>query len=771
MGSQNRINPALTPLVDTGGILYLYIHNNAPLIFGQKLSTMIASSTTSTKLKSSSSSSSSLSSSSKYFGRLRNLEYTFKKNTFLGCKFVGQYNVLITTKRSVAMLDSRSQICEFSKSFKTNLKTVCIFCLNRYMVVNEKNELIALKSGEDQIVQSLHVFAAERAPRCVSNNLVVVTHLDGTLDLIKVEETSISEVATTEEGGKRKKKKKNSNVVVSSQCFRRKNHAYVFVIIKTSSSKYLQRTYEITSSSMNMISENVFEVPSTLRCVAVHVNPESDDASVVFSCLDDSNMCKTFRMMLQEEEEKSKIEMIHQHKFRDTAVDIVGIDETLLVVCKQGMSLWSARFGVLLETNQEDHRVTCLNRSYAGTKIAYVLDDEKILIQSLRIATPSLASVLGRMQSTKSVVMEEEEEENEKEMRNDDVDEDIVIEVHQEEEEDGVQRKKRKKKSKTMSHNISLTNRSCKEIVSNLEVLMKEERNSKKKETRILKIFNDSFETYSDSTQFVNTILSCSLSDSEHPVWEPVEKMLEVKGLVSAASYPELLDSLLRHDRLDLVKKALRNVTELTEFDLVRVLRFVLREASETCLCSFYYEVKRRREKKRAQGSTKRKNASCHRNGKSAKRRKKNTGKKVSLSEENNPEVALKAAAMFVRQVMSSSYDVEFMREAIKVLTTSEVLLLFRMVLKWFEKDNATDTVGSRMIEILVDAHFMTLRVAASQDDVVSKLLSRLNDAVTSRVSLCESLAPLGGQVHQLQLGLNGGPGITTNYSIEMISL
>ena len=133
-------------------------------------------------------------------------------------------------------------------------------------------------------------------------------------------------------------------------------------------------------------------------------------------------------------------------------------------------------------------------------------------------------------------------------------------------------------------------------------------------------------------------------------------------------------------------------------------------------------------------------------------------------------QIALKAVAQFVRIVMSSSYDVVFMRDAIKVLSISEVLLLLRMVLKWLEKDCRGDNVATRMIEILVDAHFMALRLASTQSKDTSKLLARINEIVQMRVDMCESIAPLSGHVLQLKRG-SGASTVKPDYSIETISL
>jgi hypothetical protein len=51
--------------------------------------------------------------------------------------------------------------------------------------------------------------------------------------------------------------------------------------------------------------------------------------------------------------------------------------------------------------------------------------------------------------------------------------------------------------------------------------------------------------------------------------------LLQTKGLVSSSSSPELLESMLVNERLDLVKLALKHIHDLTERDLVRVLCYV----------------------------------------------------------------------------------------------------------------------------------------------------------------------------------------------------
>ena len=76
------------------------------------------------------------------------------------------------------------------------------------------------------------------------------------------------------------------------------------------------------------------------------------------------------------------------------------------------------------------------------------------------------------------------------------------------------------------------------------------------------------------------------------------------------------------------------------------------------------------------------------------------------------------------------------------------------------------------MIEILVDSHFMALRLAASQSEDTSSLLARINEMVTMRVGMCKTIAPLSGHVLQLKRGSNSGTStVAPEYSIETISL
>ena len=102
-----------------------------------------------------------------YFGRSRNLQYKFNASKYFGLEFVGQHRTLLTSKRSIAMLDSRSEICEYSKSFKTDLKTRCIYVRETYMVINGSDDLVVVRPSEDEAKTILSdAFLAERVPRC-----------------------------------------------------------------------------------------------------------------------------------------------------------------------------------------------------------------------------------------------------------------------------------------------------------------------------------------------------------------------------------------------------------------------------------------------------------------------------------------------------------------------------------------------------------------------------------------------------------------------------
>eukprot|EP00938_MAST-03A_sp_MAST-3A-sp1_P003880 g3880.t1 len=652
-----------------------------------------------------------------YFGRSRNLQYKFNASTYIGLEFVGQHRTLLTSKRSIAMLDSRSEICEFSKSFKTDLKTRCIHVRETYMVINESDDLVVVRPSEDDTKTILQdAFSAERVPRCVGNDLVVVTRTNGTIDLLRVDSSSVTPVATFSPS-------KKIRAVVSAGSFRVGSKGYLAVVSSaTKKSSHCISVYEITKTSVNLVSsEFTFKVSGTLERVAFHTDSES---LVIFTCFHDFNTCTTFRVRDDSIHEISK-------QTHENVIDIMGLDEMLLVVCETSMSLWSTRFGVMLETDvaTKDHSVTCLSRSYAGTKIGYVLDNNAIVIRSLQISPPSLANVLGKQVRTDTKTNSIDTDTNT-----------IVI-------------------SNNKENKLTLTeNRSCIELMKRIE--------NETSATKRLRIFKKSFETiFSNSTRFVNTIISCSLSSK---IWEPIEILLQTKGLVSSSSCPELLESMLVNERLDLVKLALKHIHDLTERDLVRVLCYVLREASETCLCDYYHEERKRREEKKQQVGSKR------RNGQSSKRdrkkRKKSKDSSSGTTAATSAQIALKAVAQFVRIVMSSSYDVVFMRDAIKVLSISEVLLLLRMVLKWLEKDCRGDNVATRMIEILVDAHFMALRLASTQSKDTSKLLARINEIVQMRVDMCESIAPLSGHVLQLKRG-SGASTVKPDYSIETISV
>ena len=293
-----------------------------------------------------------------YFGRSRSLQYKFAASKYLGLEFVGQHRTLLTSKRSIAMTDSRSEICEFSKSFKTDLKSLCIYVQGTYMVVNVKGELVVLRDGNESVFLS-DAFAVERVSRRVANDLVVVTRTNGTIDLIRVDSSSLSSIATASLHDSKAK-------VVSAKCFQLDNTGYLSVVSMKSSSSYSLALYKIEKTSIKLSSSVLsFRLNSKLKRVAVHT---SSSSSVLFTCLDSSNKCTTFRVR------DGSIHTISEQTFQQTALDIMDLDEMLLIVFKTSMSLWSSRFGVMLETDTvtKDHSVTCLSRSYTGTKIAYV---------------------------------------------------------------------------------------------------------------------------------------------------------------------------------------------------------------------------------------------------------------------------------------------------------------------------------------------------------------------------------------------------------------
>ena len=284
------------------------------------------------------------------------------------------------------------------------------------------------------------------------------------------------------------------------------------------------------------------------------------------------------------------------------------------------------------------------------------------------------------------------------------------------------------------------------------------------------------------SQRFVQRALALALGNEDAPMWNAVDALLSTK-CVSASTHADLIALLLRHERLRLLRIALNNVSDITEHDMVLVLCFLLRKVSKERLAAFYVDVvESKKQSNGAKKTRKRKNSGTPKASPSKKRGRTRSSSAHGLdasangtsedSELSDDAKAYRAVSRFVKQIASSTYDREFMCAALRRLGLSEVVLLLQMAHAWISNERRVSpkvtTNCCRLVEVLIDAHFMQLRLAVVDRPDLAVVLSELNELFRESIAAARTLSPLGGQISQLKK-MNGTEKPKGGYTIERL--
>lgn len=462
--------------------------------------------------------------------------------------------------------------------------------------------------------------------------------------------------------------------------------------------------------------------------------------------------------VLKRDETRHVLSSLRQYRFRGRVSDVVAVGPHLLVLSESNaacLTAWSPRHGVVFSSDVHDNdkisSTGILSQAPDAQRVAYVVGSD-VVVRPMRCVTPSLASLLGQMNRSKAFLH--------------DVD-------------------------ATRAINASDVGRSACILASPCPLTFRDDQEEAKAMEDVRRAwsegrssFEKTFKKHASndrlctSLKFVNEVMRLSLKDTENPVWVPIQTFLS-KNVISSTSCPGLLTVLMRHEKLDLLSSALRHVADITEFDLVRVLIFALRDVSENALC----ELDDSRTNFALSAPT----------TKTTKKTKKGKDKSVTKKRQSSSTFdrplkrrktgALRSVAYLVKAVVTSTFDDEFMSAALRQLNLSEVCLLLSMLSAWLSKDRKfaggpgpNDQHCCRMIEVLIDSHFMSLRLAMQRRDgdktstTIAELLVDLAEIVTSRTRACDYLAPLSGYLYQLGNG-SSGPRVKPDYAIEVLSL
>jgi hypothetical protein len=220
------------------------------------------------------------------------------------------------------------------------------------------------------------------------------------------------------------------------------------------------------------------------------------------------------------------------------------------------------------------------------------------------------------------------------------------------------------------------------------------------------------------SHNFIRTVSRICLS-TENPtgyIWEPIAAFLKTRQ-VSAAAIPNLVPSILKAKKLDILLLYLANIEDANESDLVRILKFLISGIDRNELNEFW--------KKEMITSKKTK-----------------TGVDVVM-------------AKFLNAVITTPYNNLFMQDVLRHLNLKEVLAILNHLHMWlihYRHLNSKFTVGAHYsvpslqqviswITMLVDAHLAQLVLV----DEGSKLVLTIGERIDEHLKTMEQMEMLRG--------------------------
>ncbi|KAF1320003.1 hypothetical protein FI667_g12682, partial [Globisporangium splendens] len=269
----------------------------------------------------------------------------------------------------------------------------------------------------------------------------------------------------------------------------------------------------------------------------------------------------------------------------------------------------------------------------------------------------------------------------------------------------------------------------------------------------------------------IATTKRCVDSADKLALWGPLKTLIASKR-ISARAVPALLPTLMKHAQYELLELAIRDLTDIDERSIVRLLKFFVRKTHDAKLIEYV--------------------ASSTNNSKSAaspggKRKKPSPKSANGVAHNDQNEDNGRASERFVVAVLGLPTNNVFLHHAIRELQLDDVLFLLTTCKKFFfaltmahddkEDDNDTPTSSSKKskqangagastssslyalgdeslyftklpsalqftawICALIDGHFAQLVLASTKDARVAKALQTLDALVQKHVVACEQL-------------------------------
>lgn len=230
------------------------------------------------------------------------------------------------------------------------------------------------------------------------------------------------------------------------------------------------------------------------------------------------------------------------------------------------------------------------------------------------------------------------------------------------------------------------------------------------------------------SPAFVQAVVARCLT--EDYLWLPLKRLIESR-CVTLKLNPTLLTVLKTKKRLDLLSAALNFVSDISELEVVGIVRYLVNDVDQASMQIFIDEHQHRR---------------------SASSMDLSTSESTSTASWQSP------LDRFLNIVVNMSIDSMFLQYCLQLFSLREMVAMLRYLLTWFEHssefadhspNDPTDYFAPlpplgkvvAWANAIIDSHLTELILVPD----CARLLRRLNDAIAHTIDVCDSMQVLRG--------------------------
>ncbi|OQS01526.1 hypothetical protein ACHHYP_00695 [Achlya hypogyna] len=233
------------------------------------------------------------------------------------------------------------------------------------------------------------------------------------------------------------------------------------------------------------------------------------------------------------------------------------------------------------------------------------------------------------------------------------------------------------------------------------------------------------------SPLFVTQVAARCLASPELGLWRELKLLLRSRHLCSRA-LPALIPTLLQHKQLGLLDVALRCLADVDEVSSVRIIKFVLRNATEQSVALYQAQSK-------------------------------------------DTSVATPAQLVdhFLHLVVRLPKSETFLQQALTQLKLPDVLALLALLKKWYRRPDSDVVAVVEWLGLLLDVHFASLVLASSSHpDAIGRVVRDTQAIVVQHLDACTFMADVHGELDQLLSGAHlPQTGAIPDYSVQTLKM